>query len=87
MGHVVVAIGAVCCNCLCLLMISVHTDSMLSLMLQALSERTLVMLMGADPARSQTEVISAAEPHVAFAYLKHLWHSDKKVTGSLLIHV
>ena len=37
------------------------------------------MLMEADPAKSQTEVISAAEPHVAFAYLKHLWHSDKKV--------
>jgi len=37
------------------------------------------MLMGADPTKSQTEVISAAEPRVAFAYLKHLWHSDKKV--------
>jgi len=46
---------------------------------QALSHRTLVMLMGDDPAKRQTEVISAAEPHVAFAYLKHLWHSDKKV--------
>jgi len=50
-------------------------------MLQALSHRTLVMLMGADPAKSQAELISAAEPHVAFAYLKHLWHSDRKVTG------
>jgi len=35
--------------------------------------------MEADPAKSQTEVISATEPHVAFAYLKHLWHSDNKV--------
>jgi len=49
------------------------------LLLQALSHRTLVMLMGADPAKSQMELISAAEPHVAVAYLKHLWHSDKKV--------
>jgi len=49
------------------------------LLMQVLSHRTLVMLMGADPSKSQTELISAAEPHVAFAYLKHLWHSDKKV--------
>jgi len=55
-----------------------RVDGMLRL-LQALSHRTLVMLMGADPAKSQMELISAAEPHVAFAYLKHLWHSDQKV--------
>jgi len=52
----------------------------LLLLVQALSHRTLVMLMGADPAKSQVELVSAAEPHVAFAYLKHLWHSDKKVS-------
>jgi len=42
------------------------------------------MLMGDDAGKSQSEVISAAEPHVAFAYLKHLWHSDKKVCLHLL---
>jgi len=52
---------------------------LLLLLVQALSQRTLVMLMGDDPAKNQSEVISAAEPHVTFAYLKHLWHSDKKV--------
>ena len=55
------------------------------LLMQALSHRTLVTLMRADPAKSQPEVISAAEPHVAFAYLKHLWHSDKKVIGLIII--
>jgi len=53
---------------------------LLVVLVQALSHRTLVMLMGADPAKSQVELVSAAEPHVAFAYLKHLWHSDKKVS-------
>jgi len=63
----------------------VYLITVLLLVLQALSHRTLVMLMGDDdPAKSQTEVISAAEPHVAFAYLKHLWHSDKKVIGFAL---
>jgi len=42
------------------------------------------MLMGADPAKSPMEIISAAEPHVAFAYMKHLWHSDKKVAVLLV---
>jgi len=48
--------------------------------IKALSQRTLVMLMGVDPAKSSTEVISNVEPHVAFAYMKHLWNSDKKVS-------
>lgn len=37
------------------------------------------MLMGVDTDKSYADVIPNIEPHVAFAYMKYLWNTDKKV--------
>ncbi|XP_013416422.1 serine/threonine-protein kinase mTOR-like [Lingula anatina] len=44
----------------------------------ALSHRTLVMLLGVDPAKSPDQTIPTSHPAVTFAYMKHMWKSNKK---------
>ena len=47
---------------------------------QALSHKTLVMLLGMDPAKNSDKPIPTTNPQVTFAYLKHMWKSSQKVT-------
>lgn len=47
--------------------------------MQALSHKTLVMLLGIDPSKNPDQPIPATFPEVAFAYIKHMWKSDQKV--------
>lgn len=43
-----------------------------------LSHKTLVMLLGVDPSLNTEEDVPAHNPHVAFAYTKHLWMDGKE---------
>jgi FKBP12-rapamycin complex-associated protein len=47
----------------------------------AISHRTLVMLLGVDPELVEGHNIPTDNPHVAFAYMKHLWHSKNQQVG------
>ncbi|XP_048736860.2 serine/threonine-protein kinase mTOR-like [Ostrea edulis] len=44
----------------------------------ALSNKTLVMLLGMDPAKSPDNPIPTTNPQVTFAYLKHMWKNNQK---------
>lgn len=44
----------------------------------ALSERTLLSLLGNDPACSQGQLVSKKYPQVTFAYMKHLWQAGSR---------
>ncbi|KAL5013660.1 hypothetical protein ScPMuIL_007930 [Solemya velum] len=44
----------------------------------ALSNKTLVMLLGMDPSRQPDRPIPTINPHVAFAYMKHMWKNNQK---------
>lgn len=44
----------------------------------ALSQKTLVMLLGMDPAKNCDKPIPTTNPQVTFAYLKHMWKSSQK---------
>ena len=41
----------------------------------------LVMLLGVDPELVEGHNIPTDNPHVAFAYMKHLWHSKNQQVG------
>ncbi|CAH0563403.1 unnamed protein product [Brassicogethes aeneus] len=43
-----------------------------------LSHKTLVMLMGYDPQLNPDKPLPVTQPHVTFAYTKHLWATDNK---------
>ncbi|KAG9481906.1 hypothetical protein GDO78_010897 [Eleutherodactylus coqui] len=44
----------------------------------ALSHKTLVMLLGADPALDQEQPLPTAHPQVTYAYMKYMWKSTRK---------
>ncbi|KAG8190056.1 hypothetical protein JTE90_023028 [Oedothorax gibbosus] len=44
----------------------------------ALSNRTLVMLLGVDPASYPNAILPCTHPQVTFAYIKHMWKSNHK---------
>lgn len=46
---------------------------------QALSHKTLVMLMGIDPSHSYKQPLPIIYPKVTFAYTKHMWRAGQKV--------
>ncbi|CAL1276558.1 unnamed protein product [Larinioides sclopetarius] len=46
--------------------------------LQAMSNRTLVMLLGADPSANPDVALPCTHPQVTFAYIKHMWKSNHK---------
>ncbi|XP_054720357.1 serine/threonine-protein kinase mTOR-like [Uloborus diversus] len=48
-----------------------------------LSNRTLVMLLGTDPATKPEEPLPCIHPQVTFAYIKHMWKSNKKTDAFL----
>ena len=52
---------------------------------QALSHKTLVMLLGIDPSKNPDQPIPATYPEVTFAYIKHMWKSDQKVWKMLSV--
>ncbi|KAJ8946331.1 hypothetical protein NQ318_004221 [Aromia moschata] len=43
-----------------------------------LSHKTLVMLLGYDPEKNAQLALPNTQPHVTFAYTKHLWAMDQK---------
>ncbi|KAJ8979409.1 hypothetical protein NQ317_015841 [Molorchus minor] len=43
-----------------------------------LSHKTLSMLLGYDPEKNTQMVLPSTQPHVTFAYTKHLWAMDQK---------
>ncbi|XP_065842793.1 serine/threonine-protein kinase mTOR-like [Oscarella lobularis] len=43
-----------------------------------LSQKTLIMLLGSDPSKHPDQRIPIEHPHVAFAYMKHMWNSDEQ---------
>ncbi|XP_060521647.1 serine/threonine-protein kinase mTor [Cylas formicarius] len=43
-----------------------------------LSHKTLVMLLGFNPEENLQKPLPASQPHVTFAYCKHLWQIDEK---------
>lgn len=43
-----------------------------------LSHKTLVMLLGCDPSQNIDQDLPHAQPHVTFAYTKHLWMDGKE---------
>ncbi|CAH1772250.1 unnamed protein product [Owenia fusiformis] len=44
----------------------------------ALSHNTLVMLLGMDPQQEPDTPIPTTNPHITFAYTKHMWKSGQK---------
>ncbi|XP_062572359.1 serine/threonine-protein kinase mTOR-like [Saccostrea cucullata] len=44
----------------------------------ALSHKTLVMLLGMDPAKNTDKPIPTTNPQVTFAFLKHMWKNNQK---------
>ena len=52
---------------------------------QALSHKTLVMLLGTDPSKHPDQPIPTTNPKVTFAYLKHMWKSSNRVLYVFLI--
>jgi len=46
--------------------------------IQMLSHKTLVMLLGMDPSENPDQPLPAHHPQVTFAYTKHLWMSDRR---------
>ncbi|CAL1276555.1 unnamed protein product [Larinioides sclopetarius] len=44
----------------------------------AMSNRTLVMLLGADPSANPDVALPCTHPQVTFAYIKHMWKSNHK---------
>ena len=48
------------------------------LYLQALSHKMLVTLLGVDPSQNPDHPLPTSNPHVAYAYTKHLWMSNQK---------
>lgn len=51
----------------------------------ALSERTLLSLLGNDPACNQSQPMSEKYPQVTFAYMKHLWQVGQKTEAFSLL--
>ena len=50
--------------------------------IQALSHKTLVMLLGFDPCKMPSEQplpSDQSNPQVTFAYMKHMWKNNQKV--------
>ena len=47
--------------------------------MKALSHRTLIMLLGADPSNKPDAPVPCTDPQVTFAYIKHLWKNSQKV--------
>ena len=47
--------------------------------LQALSHKTLVMLLGTDPTKNTDQPIPTVSPEVTFTYMKHMWRNNQKV--------
>ncbi|KAM5132577.1 serine/threonine-protein kinase mTOR [Mantella aurantiaca] len=45
----------------------------------ALSHKTLVMLLGVDPALESDQPLPTAHPQVTYAYMKYMWKSTRKV--------
>ncbi|KAL7026943.1 hypothetical protein ACKWTF_005245 [Chironomus riparius] len=43
-----------------------------------LSHKTLVMLLGCDPSQNEDQDLPVVQPHVTFAYTKHLWMDGKE---------
>lgn len=43
-----------------------------------LSNKTLVMLLGSDPSQNLEQDLPYVQPHVTFAYTKHLWMDGKE---------
>ena len=46
----------------------------------ALSHKTLVMLLGTDPSKQADQPLPTTYPQVTFAYMKHMWNENKKVS-------
>lgn len=46
---------------------------------QALSHKTLVMLLGTDPSKNPDKTVPVVHPQVTLAYMKHLWKSNHRV--------
>ncbi|GBO28990.1 Serine/threonine-protein kinase mTOR, partial [Araneus ventricosus] len=44
----------------------------------AMSNRTLVMLLGVDPSTNPDVPLPCTHPQVTFAYIKHTWKSNHK---------
>jgi FKBP12-rapamycin complex-associated protein len=44
----------------------------------AMSHRTLVQLLGYDPATSPDQLLPSDQPLVSYAFIKHTWHAGKK---------
>lgn len=58
---------------------SKHSESIsLWYVIQMLSHKTLVMLLGMDPSQNPDQPLPAHHPQVTFAYTKHLWMSDRR---------
>ncbi|KAM9299260.1 serine/threonine-protein kinase mTOR [Gastrophryne carolinensis] len=45
----------------------------------ALSHKTLVMLLGMDPALESDQPLPTAHPQVTYAYMKYMWKSTRKI--------
>ncbi|KAM8927600.1 serine/threonine-protein kinase mTOR [Pelodytes ibericus] len=45
----------------------------------ALSQKTLVMLLGVDPALESDQPLPTAHPQVTYAYMKYMWKSTRKI--------
>ncbi|KAM4652055.1 serine/threonine-protein kinase mTOR [Discoglossus pictus] len=45
----------------------------------ALSHKTLVMLLGVDPALESDQPVPTAHPQVTYAYMKYMWKSTRKI--------
>ncbi|XP_072012519.1 serine/threonine-protein kinase mTOR isoform X9 [Engystomops pustulosus] len=45
----------------------------------ALSHKTLVMLLGVDPALESDQPLPTAHPQVTYAYMKYMWKSTRKI--------
>lgn len=43
-----------------------------------LSHKTLIMLLGYNPEEQPEQPLTITQPHVTYAYTKHLWMSEKK---------
>lgn len=56
------------------------TYTMFCVRCQALSNKTLVMLLGSDPSLTPNQPIPTDHPPVTFAYIKHMWKSNQKVS-------
>ena len=53
--------------------------------LQLLAHKTLVQLLGMDPEKDVNAPLPTTYPYVSFAYVKHIWKQNKKVSKQMKI--